>query len=60
MEPLQVALELVWKLCKVAFADGNLAGGSERTGGLRKVKKLQFTLVMDVINEILIDSGNGV
>jgi hypothetical protein len=36
-----------------------LATTSERTGGLRKVKKLQFTIVMDIINEILIDNGTG-
>jgi 5-methylcytosine-specific restriction enzyme B len=59
IEPLQVALELIWKLCKVSFVNEGLATSSERTGGLRKVKKLQFTIVMDIINEILIDNGTG-
>ena len=48
MEPLQVALELFLKLCKVSFPDG-AAGSSERTGSDRYIKVLHFTTNAEII-----------
>jgi len=48
MEPVQVALELFLKICKVKFSDG--AGSSqERTGGNRYPKTLYFTTNIEII-----------
>ncbi|GAW86775.1 conserved hypothetical protein [Bathymodiolus platifrons methanotrophic gill symbiont] len=55
MEPLQVALELIWKLCTVSFIDSSLAGSYERSGGIRKLKQLEFTSTLDILNEVLTD-----
>ncbi|MDQ9168802.1 AAA family ATPase [Oxalobacteraceae bacterium R-40] len=57
MEPLQVALELTWKLCEVEFVDG-FGDSKERTGGVRYLKNLKFSVYMDLLNELLTDLGN--
>jgi len=48
MEPLQVALELFLKLCKVSFPDGG-AGSRERTGSDRHKKVLHFTTNAEIV-----------
>ncbi len=48
IEPLQVALEIFLKLCKVKFTDGG-AGSRERTGRDRYPKVLQFTTNAEII-----------
>jgi hypothetical protein len=48
MEPLQVALELFLKLCKVSFPDG-LSNSRERTGGKRYPKRLHYTTNLQII-----------
>lgn len=48
MEPLQVALELFLKLCKVQFPDGS-ASSRERTGLDRYPKILRFTTNAEII-----------
>ncbi len=48
MEPLQVALELFLRLCKVSFTDGG-PGSRERTGGVRHEKTLHFTTNLEII-----------
>lgn len=48
MEPLQVALELFLKLCKVSFPDGS-SSSKERTGGVRYPKRLHFTTNAEIV-----------
>ncbi len=57
MEPLQVALELFLKLCKVKFTDGG-AGSRERTGRDRYTKVLQFTTNAEIIRLAFQNSEN--
>ena len=56
LEALIVAFELVWKLAKVSFVEGNKAASAERTGGTRYPKKLTYTVNMDIIH-CLIESN---
>lgn len=51
LEALIVALELVWKVAKIRFADGR-SNSSERTGGSRYPKKLWYTVNMDIFDAI--------
>ncbi len=53
IESLIVALELVWKLCKISFLDQSNAFSAERLGGVRFPKAIQYTLNMDIINTIV-------
>lgn len=53
IEPLQVALELIWKLCSVSFVDDSLPGSAERSGGKRKLKCLKFSVFMDLLYGVL-------
>ena len=48
MEPLQVALELFLKLCKIQFL-GKFAYSRERTGGTRYAKTLYYTTNAEII-----------
>jgi hypothetical protein len=48
MEPLQVAAELYFKLCRISFING-AASSIERTGGSRYSKQLHFTTNCEVI-----------
>ncbi len=48
MEPLQVALELYLKLCKISFPDGS-SSSKERTGGVRYPKRISFTTNLEII-----------
>lgn len=50
LEALIVAFELIWKIAKVDFAEGNKPLSSERTGGIRYEKKLIYTINMDTIS----------
>ena len=42
LEPLQVSLQIVWKLAKVKAINSN-SSSQERTGGVRVPKSLNFT-----------------
>ncbi len=53
IEHLMVAFELIWKLAKVSFTDGILAASSERTGGRRYPKKLEYTINVDIIHSVI-------
>ena len=53
MEALIVAFELVWKLAKVDFVDVNMPASSERTGGKRYPKKLNYTVHADIIHNLI-------
>lgn len=53
MEHLQVALELIWKLCSVSFVEKSLAGSAERSGGKRRLKCLKFSIFMDLLYGVL-------
>lgn len=60
LEPLQVACELVWKLCSVKFVDSTLANSTERTGGKRYSKKIDFAITIDQIESFLVDNSGAV
>ena len=49
MEALIVAFELVWKIAKVDFVEDGKPASSERTGGIRYPKKLNYTVNIDII-----------
>jgi len=53
MEALIVAFELVWKLAKVSFVEENKPASSERTGGTRYPKKLEYSISADIIHSII-------
>lgn len=50
IEPLIVALELVWKISLVKFVEEGLPYSAERTAGIRKPKKLLMTKNIDSID----------
>lgn len=58
MEALIVAFELVWKIAKVDFVEANKPASSERTGGIRYPKKLNYTVYADIIHN-LVDSDKN-
>lgn len=58
LEPLQVALHLVWKLASIHFMDDRPAG-DERTGKLRYAKQLMFTAALDVFDACMQDEGGN-
>lgn len=57
MEPLQVLLQLYWKLAKITFVDGR-PDGAERTGGKRFLKQLQFTINLDLLDKFISSHPN--
>lgn len=59
LEPLQVALELIWKIAEIKFVDEELAGAAERTGNVRRLKVLKFSVMMDILKETLTNETGG-
>lgn len=57
LEPLQVSLQIVWKLAKVKAVNSN-SSSQERTGGVRVPKSLNFTSNLLLIKSILTDDNN--
>jgi len=57
IEPLQVPLQLFWKIAKINILDSNSSSG-ERTGGVRFPKELLFTTNMDILKNV-ISNENG-
>lgn len=57
LEPLQVSLQLVWKLAKIN-ATSSSSSSLERTGGVRVLKKLEYTTNLILIKNIL-KNNNG-
>jgi hypothetical protein len=49
IEPLQVSLQLFWKLAKVEFVNTKYPNSKERTGSHRYCKRLSFSTNCDVI-----------
>ena len=58
IEPLQVPLQLYWKISKINILGSDSSSG-ERTGGVRFKKQLWFTTNMDHLKNIVSDE-NGV
>lgn len=58
LEPLQVAIQLFWKLGEIDFVT-NLASSTERTGGNRYNKKLIFSTYLDIIDNVLTDKDGN-
>ncbi len=56
IEPLQVALQLIWKLAKIELS---YAGLAERTGGLRHSKKLSFSVMVDALDLLMQDDDGN-
>jgi hypothetical protein len=52
IEPLQVALQLFWKLAKIEFVNVKYPNSKERTGGSRYSKRLKFSTNCDIIRTI--------
>ncbi len=59
MEPLQVTLELFWKLCKVDFIQ-NYPSSHERTGGKRFDKKITFSSNAILLENLLIENDGSI
>ncbi|MDA8595224.1 AAA family ATPase [Flavobacteriaceae bacterium] len=57
IEPLQVPLQLFWKIAKINILGTDSSSG-ERTGGVRFPKELFFTTNMDILKNI-ISNENG-
>jgi hypothetical protein len=57
IEPLQVPLQLFWKIAKINILGSNSSSG-ERTGGVRFPKELLFTTNMDILKNV-ISNENG-
>lgn len=57
LEPLQVSLQLVWKLAKIN-ATSSSSSSLERTGGVRVLKKLEYTTNVILIKNLL-ENNNG-
>ncbi len=49
IESLQVALQLYWKIGEINFEDISKANTSERTGGNRYSKKINFSTNIDLL-----------
>lgn len=59
LEPLQVPLQIVWKLAKINYVESTSTSSKERTGGVRFAKKLEFTTNLILIKNVLMDkTGN--
>ena len=59
LEPLQVSLQIVWKLAKVKAINSS-SSSQERTGGVRVPKSLNFTSNLVLLKSILSDNNNTV
>jgi hypothetical protein len=59
LEPIQVSLQIVWKLAKVKAINSN-SSSQERTGGVRVPKSLNFTSNLILIKSILSDHNNTI
>jgi len=59
LEPLQVAIQLFWKLGEISFVQ-NMASSRERTGGERFNKNFIFSTNLDIIDNILTNENNQV
>ena len=59
LEPLQVSLQIVWKLAKVKAINSS-SSSQERTGGVRVPKSLNFTSNLVLLKSILRDNNNTV
>ena len=53
IEAIIVAFELVWKLAKVDFTDDSKPKSIERTEGIRYPKKLNYSVNIDLIHNII-------
>lgn len=59
IEPLQVPLQLFWKIAKINILGTNSSSG-ERTGGVRFPKELLFTTNMDILKNVISDENENV
>lgn len=59
IEPLQVPLQLFWKIAKINILGTNSSSG-ERTGGVRFPKELLFTTNMDILKNVVSNEGGDV
>lgn len=57
LEPLQVSLQIIWKLAKVKAINSS-SSSLERTGGVRVPKSLNFTSNLLIIRSILTNDYN--
>lgn len=58
LESLQVALQLYWKLGEINFENSSKANTSERTGGNRYSKKINFSTNIDLMELSFSDDEN--
>lgn len=56
MEPLQVALEIFWKLGKIGFLNEKFPDSKERTGGIRYEKRLRYSTNAQIFSVAFKDS----
>jgi len=59
IEPLQVPLQLFWKIAKINILGTDSSSG-ERTGGVRFPKELLFTTNMDILKNVISDENETV
>ncbi len=59
LEPLQVSLQIVWKLAKVKAINSN-SSSQERTGGVRVPKSLNFTSNLILLKSTLSNDNNTI
>lgn len=59
IEPLQVPLQLFWKIAKVNIV-GTVSSSGERTGGVRFPKELFFTTNMDIVKSSVSDENDDI
>lgn len=59
IEPLQVPLQLFWKIAKINILGSDSSSG-ERTGGVRFRKQLRFTTNMDHLKNIISNENGAV
>lgn len=58
IEPLQVPLQLFWKIAKINIVGTDSSSG-ERTGGVRFPKELFFTTNMDIVKSSISDENDS-
>lgn len=59
IEPLQVPLQLFWKIAKINILGTNSSSG-ERTGGVRFPKELLFTTNMDILKNVVSNEDGNI
>lgn len=59
IEPLQVPLQLFWKIAKINIV-GTVSSSGERTGGVRFPKELFFTTNMDIVKSSISDENDDI